>query len=115
MRTGILNQRTESTMYNNITDVTLNKKFNERIFDVGDIKVNTAGHDGTTLVLNGLKNPEEYKRNIENNINNAENGRGGQDFGGGNAFNGGNSGNSGGGFDDSGLGDSNFDDDDFGL
>ncbi|MFB6115541.1 MAG: PH domain-containing protein [Candidatus Nanohalobium sp.] len=69
MREGVLNQSTESTMYGNITDVTLNEVINERIFDVGDIRVNTAGHDGTTLVLNGVKDPERYKREIESNIN----------------------------------------------
>lgn len=112
MRRGIMNQKTESTMYNNITDVTLNKKFTERIFDVGDIKVNTAGHDGTSLILNGVKDPEEYKRRIENNIQQQSGGQGQQQ---GLQNNGGFGGNNSGGFDDSGLGDSTFDDDDFGL
>lgn len=119
---GILSQTTESTMYENITDVKLSEAINERIFDVGDIKVNTAGHDGATILLRGLKDPESYKRTIENNINNAKNGgSGGRGFGNGNGnnngngFGGNNSGNNGGGLDDSGLGDSSFDDDDFGL
>lgn len=104
MRRGILNQKTETTTYSNITDVTLNKALNERVFDVGDIRVNTAGHDGTTLVLNGLKDPERYKRMIENNMS----GRGGAQSNPGFGDEGG--------FDNSGLdGDSNFDDDDFGL
>lgn len=115
-RRGILSQTTESTMYENITDVKLSKNINERIFDVGDLKVNTAGHDGATIRLRGLKDPEQYKRTIENNINRAEGGQqqgnqqsfgGGQDMGGsGDEF--------GGGLDDSGL-EGGIDDDDFGL
>lgn len=107
LRYGILNQTTESTTYSNITDVTMNKAFNERIFGVGDIHVNTAGHDGEAIVLNGLKNPEKYKRMIENNVNNTSNAGGG-------GFN-----DSGfeddGGFDDNGgFDDSGFDSDGFG-
>lgn len=114
-RRGILSQTTESTMYENITDVKLSKDINERIFDVGDLKINTAGHDGATIRLKGLKDPEEYKRTIENNIN----GTGGtsqtgnqQNFGGGGMDSSG--GEFGGGLDDSGL-DGGLDDDDFGL
>jgi membrane protein YdbS with pleckstrin-like domain len=114
-RRGILNQTTESTMYENITDVKLSKDINERIFDVGDLKINTAGHDGATIRLKGLKDPEQYKRTIENNIN----GAGGasqtgnqQDFGGGGMDSSGDE--FGGELDDSGL-DGGLDDDDFGL
>lgn len=115
-RRGIFNQTTESTMYENITDVKLSEAINERIFNVGDIKVNTAGHDGATIRLRGLKDPKSYKRTIENNINRAGGSSGGQQgFGGGNNFGGNSGGSSGGGFDDSGLGDSDFNDDDFGL
>ncbi len=96
MRRGILNRTTESTSYSNITDVTLNEALNERIFNVGDIRVNTAGHDGTTLVLNGLENPEKYKRMIESNINQSAGSQGGSSFGDGS-------------FDNSGFDDSGFD------
>lgn len=118
-RRGIFSQTTESTMYENITDVKLSEAINERIFDVGDIKVNTAGHDGATIRLRGLKDPESYKRLIENNINRAEgNGQGQQGLGGANLGSG-NSGESGGfqdsGIEDSDIGDSGLGDDDFGL
>lgn len=108
LRYGILNQTTESTTYSNITDVTMNKALNERIFGVGDIHVNTAGHDGEAIVLNGLKNPEKYKRMIENNVNNSGGGGGG--------FNSSGFDDSGGGGfeDDGGFDDSGFDDDGFG-
>lgn len=114
-RRGILNQTTESTMYENITDVKLSKALNERIFDVGDIKVNTAGHDGATIRLRGLKDPENYKRIIENNINAAEGSPSpGQNQGmGTNGFDNNSGDDLGGGLDDSGL-DDDFDDD-FGL
>lgn len=107
LRYGILNQTTESTTYSNITDVTMNKALNERIFGVGDIHVNTAGHDGEAIVLNGLKNPEKYKRMIENNVNGSANAGGG-------GFN--DSGfDDGGGFDgDGGFDDGGFDNDGFG-
>lgn len=115
-RRGILSQTTESTMYENITDVKLSKDINERIFDVGDLKVNTAGHDGATIRLRGLKDPEQYKRTIENNINRAEGSptaENQQSFGGNSGMD--SSGDEfGGGFDDSGL-DGGIDDDDFGL
>jgi len=116
-RRGILNQTTESTMYENITDVKLSKDINERLFDVGDLKVNTAGHDGATIRLRGLKDPEQYKRTIENNINKAEGSpQPGQqnNFGGGNSNMGGSQDDLGGGLDDSDLGGLG-DDDDFGL
>lgn len=117
-RRGIFSQTTESTMYENITDVKLTEAINERIFDVGDIKVNTAGHDGSTIRLRGLKDPESYKRLIEDNINNSKGKTGGQQGfnGGNNNFGGGNNGGSGGGFDDSDFGDSDFgSDEDFGF
>lgn len=114
-RRGVLNQTTESTMYENITDVRLSKDINERVFDVGDLKVNTAGHDGATIMLRGLKDPEQYKRTIENNINRTEGSPqpAGQNFGGGGGLE--ESGEDfGGGLDDSDIGD-DFDDEDFGL
>jgi len=116
-RRGMLSQTTESTMYENITDVKLSKDINERLFDVGDLKVNTAGHDGATIRLRGLKDPEQYKRTIENNINKAEGSpRPGQQnsFGSGNSDVGGSQDDLGGGLEDSDLGGIG-DDDDFGL
>lgn len=111
-RRGVLSQTTESTMYENITDVKMNKDINERIFDVGDLKINTAGHDGATIRLRGLKDPENYKKVIEDNINRAEGNSTNQNFGG---NNGGFEDNSGGGLDggldDSSLGDADFGDD----
>lgn len=112
-RRGVLSQTTESTMYENITDVKMSKAINERLFDVGDIKVNTAGHDGATIRLRGLKDPENYKKVIENNINRAEGNASNQNFGGNNGggFDDNSGGDLGGGLDDSGLGDADFGDD----
>ncbi|MFB6181230.1 MAG: PH domain-containing protein [Candidatus Nanohalobium sp.] len=103
-RRGLLSQTTESTMYENITDVRLNESLLERIFDVGDIKVNTAGHDGATIKLKGVKNPERVKTMIESNINSRESGGVGGGLGS-------DSGSSGSDFDDDLDFDSDFDSD----
>ncbi len=61
VRTGILNKDVLTASYSQITDVRLDKDFEERIFDVGTLHINTAGSDYAELTLNGLKDPEWFE------------------------------------------------------
>jgi membrane protein YdbS with pleckstrin-like domain len=61
---GIMNKDFNSIPYERIQDVVLDEDVEERIFDVGDIHIRTAGTDNSEQVLNGLKNPESYKVEI---------------------------------------------------
>jgi membrane protein YdbS with pleckstrin-like domain len=61
---GVLNKDFDSIPYSRIQDVVLDEDMEERIFDVGDIHVRTAGTDNSETALNGLKDPEKYKREI---------------------------------------------------
>lgn len=61
---GILNKTIVSVYYSDVTHTQLNQKIQERIFDVSDLEVDTAGEHQTELWLNGLKNPHHYKKLI---------------------------------------------------
>ncbi len=61
---GILNKTIVSIYYSDVTHTQLNQKIQERIFDVSDLEVDTAGEHNTELWLNGLKNPQHYKKMI---------------------------------------------------
>lgn len=58
---GIFSKDVKTVRYDNITDTHLDKDFMERIFGLGDLRINTAGSDLQEVVLTGLSNPEHYK------------------------------------------------------
>ncbi|MFB6241266.1 MAG: PH domain-containing protein [Candidatus Nanosalina sp.] len=58
---GVFSKDFNTIPYERIQDVSLDEEFQERIFDVGDIKVRTAGTDNSEQILNGLRDPESYK------------------------------------------------------
>ncbi len=61
---GILNKTIVTVHYSDVTHTQLNQKIQERIFDVSDLEVDTAGEHQTELWLNGLKDPQHYKKMI---------------------------------------------------
>ena len=69
---GILNKEYKSINYDDIDNVKLKKELEERIFDVGDVYVDTAGRDKTEIVLEGLNNPERYQSEITERANNSD-------------------------------------------
>jgi membrane protein YdbS with pleckstrin-like domain len=66
---GILNKDYQSIAYNRVQDVQLNEDMEERMFNVGDLLIKTAGSSGAEVVLEGLKNPESYQRLISKRAN----------------------------------------------
>lgn len=58
---GFFNKDFNSIPYERIQDVVLDEEIEERIFDVGDLHIRTAGTDNSEQVLNGLRDPESYK------------------------------------------------------
>ncbi len=62
---GILNKDINTIHYENITHTTLDQDFEERIFSVSDIEIDTAGEAGTEVVLNGVRNAAKYKNMID--------------------------------------------------
>lgn len=72
---GILDKDFNSIPYERIQDVVLDEDIEERMFNVGDIHIRTAGTDNAEQLLNGLKDPETYKVEISKRAT------GGQDSG----------------------------------
>lgn len=66
---GILNKDYQSIAYSRVQDVQLNEGMEERMFNVGDLLIKTAGSSGAEVVLEGLKNPESYQRLISKRAN----------------------------------------------
>lgn len=62
---GILNKDINTMHYEKITHATLNQDFEERIFSVSDIEIDSAGEAGTELILNGVRNAGKYKNLID--------------------------------------------------
>jgi uncharacterized membrane protein YdbT with pleckstrin-like domain len=62
---GILNKDINTIHYENITHTTLDQDFEERIFSVSDIEIDSAGEAGTEIVLNGVRNAAKYKNMID--------------------------------------------------
>ena len=62
---GILNKNINTIHYENITHTTLDQDFEERIFSVSDIEIDSAGEAGTELILNGVRNAGRYKNLID--------------------------------------------------
>lgn len=63
---GIMNKDYQSIQYDRIQDVQLDEDFEERMFNVGDLLIKTAGSSGAEVRLEGLKDPESYQRLISN-------------------------------------------------
>jgi membrane protein YdbS with pleckstrin-like domain len=81
---GMMNKDFSNIPYDRVQDVVLDEQIEERIFDVGDIHIRTAGTDNSETILNGLKNPEKYKREISSRTSQSSTGGGGtnpDDFG----------------------------------
>jgi uncharacterized membrane protein YdbT with pleckstrin-like domain len=68
---GILNKEYRSINYDDIDNVKLEEELEERIFDVGDVYVDTAGRDKTEIILEGLRDPERYQSEIAERANSA--------------------------------------------
>lgn len=63
--TGIVDKRTVTVPFDRITNTFIEENLEERLFDVGDIHIATAGTDTPEMVLNGVKLPAEFKVDLE--------------------------------------------------
>ncbi|MBI2056995.1 PH domain-containing protein [Candidatus Pacearchaeota archaeon] len=59
-----MSRKMTSINYSNIRDIHLRQSFTQRIFNIGDIYIDTSGSSGTEMVIKGIKNPREFKRKI---------------------------------------------------
>lgn len=59
--TGVFNKRFLSMYYSNIAETRLQQPFYKRVFNLGDIFLDTAGQDSVEMELRGVPDPEEYK------------------------------------------------------
>lgn len=66
---GFLTITQENVPYNRVTDVGFSKSVWQRLFDVGTVRLNTAGSDDQELTISNVENPEsvyeEIKRLVE--------------------------------------------------
>ncbi len=76
--TGIFNKTLNTLHYQNITHSSLDQDFQERIFGVSDIDMDSAGESTTELKLNGVRNAPKYKEIIDNHAFNNQNQNQGQ-------------------------------------
>lgn len=58
VRTGFLTVTQDSVPYNRITDVSFSKSMWQRLFDVGTVRLNTAGSDANELTLSYVADAE---------------------------------------------------------
>ena len=61
---GILDKNWKSIYYTDITHVEMIQNFEERIFGVSDLYIDTAGEAGTELTLNGIDRPHKYQKKL---------------------------------------------------
>lgn len=62
---GWLTRRRVETTFEKVTDVTVYQSLAARIFDYGNITINTAGSNTAPVVFQGLRSPETAKRTID--------------------------------------------------
>ena len=68
-RKGILSEEVKSATFKHITSVHLRKSLLGRIFNVGDLIIDTAGSGlGVDFVWRGVEDPASVKRKIEKHI-----------------------------------------------
>jgi len=66
-----LSRKISSAPYERIQDLHLTQNLIERILNIGTLHINTAGTSRMEIKLFGIKNPEEIKKIIENQITNS--------------------------------------------
>lgn len=59
-----MSRKITSINYSNIRDIHLRQSFTQRIFNIGDIYIDTSGSSGTEMIIKGIKNPRDFKRKI---------------------------------------------------
>ena len=67
---GWINKKIMSAVYRNIADVTLKQTIIQRIFNTGDVLLNTKGGRSSEIVLKGVRWPRKIRNKIEEEINN---------------------------------------------
>jgi len=61
---GIFDKTWQSLYYSDITHAELVQNFEERIFDVSDLHIATAGESSMEVTLNGVKDPHRYHKKV---------------------------------------------------
>ena len=62
---GLLSKKTNSTLYNKITDIETSQSFFQRIFNIGSIQINTAGSTEPEIIVRGVSPLQGVKKEIE--------------------------------------------------
>ncbi len=65
---GILNKRKTVIPFQNVSDITVTKTFNERIFKIGTVHVR-GFKEGADIILKGMRDPDEVQGIIQEKIN----------------------------------------------
>ena len=59
-----LSRKMTSINYNNIRDVHLTQGLFQRLFNIGNIYIDTSGSNKMEMIVKGIKDPREFKRKI---------------------------------------------------
>ena len=54
--------------YSKIQDVSVEQSFFDRIFDIGNVSINTAGSPGPEILFRGVKNPQKVANLIKERL-----------------------------------------------
>ena len=61
---NLMSRKMTSINYSNIRDIHLRQSFTQRIFNIGDIYIDTSGSNKMEMIVKGISNPREFKRKI---------------------------------------------------
>lgn len=59
-----MSRKITSINYNNVRNIDLKQSFIQRIFNIGNLYIDTSGSSGTEMIIKGIKDPREFKRKI---------------------------------------------------
>ncbi len=65
LRKGILARNTNEVLHENIRNIQINQSFLQRIFNVGDIGIASAGQSDVEIQVKGIPGPREVKQLID--------------------------------------------------
>lgn len=64
MHVGVLSKKVVRVHFSNISDVSIEQSFLERLFNVGTVRVNTSGTDQTEMTIKHVSSPGKIERTI---------------------------------------------------
>jgi uncharacterized membrane protein YdbT with pleckstrin-like domain len=71
-KTGLLNRKATDASFEKITDASISQSFSGRLFNFGDVRINTAGTQNYEIVFKGVSHPILVRSKIKSVSENYE-------------------------------------------